>query len=144
MYVPFYAGEIVTAEKMRTRIVEVVMDWTPIDQLGVFQNGFTANTAKVPRMRIERVMGSLKWMYEGRVNNTGAVNMVNTTITMFTFNAPYRPLVEHGDEVYGSSSAHYPVRLGLMTNGNLTASVPINAASAATVWLDDVTFTNPT
>lgn len=144
VHVPFYAGEIVTADGLATRIVEVVMDWTPLASLGTFQNGFTANTAKVPRMRIERVMGSLQWLYEGRMNNTGAANLVNTTVTMFNFTSTdHRPLVEHGDEMYGASSSHYGVRVGLMTNGNLTASVPAAAASPTTVWLDDMCFTNP-
>ncbi|MFE6223336.1 hypothetical protein [Streptomyces sp. NPDC057854] len=142
-YVPFYAGEVVTADKLATRLIEVVMDWTPLASLGAFQSGFTANPAKTPRMRIERVMGSLQWRYEGRINNTGAVNMVNTTATLFTFNSPYRPGTEHGDEVYGANSAHYPIRLGLLTTGALTGSVPINAANPTTIWLDDLCFTNP-
>ncbi|MGY3341210.1 hypothetical protein ACVW0K_007403 [Streptomyces filamentosus] len=144
VYLPYYAGEIVTADGLATRIVEVVMDWTPLASLGTFQNGFTANTAKVPKMRIERVMGDTRWLYEGRINNSAPTNIVNNTVAMFLFTSTaHRPTVEHGDEVYGASSGHYGVRLGLMTSGNLTASVPTGATSPTTIWLDDVCFTNP-
>ncbi|WP_282698293.1 hypothetical protein, partial [Streptomyces sp. CC208A] len=110
--------------------------------LGSFATNFSANPAMAPRMRILRVLGTECWMYEGRINNSGA-NMVNTTQTMFTFNSGYRPLVERGASVYAATSAHFPVRLGLMVSGALTGSVPTGSASPTTIWLDGVCFTNP-
>lgn len=144
MYVPLYAGEIFTAEKARTRFIEVVLDWTDLSSLGTFQNGFTANPAKPPKLRVQRVMGGLEWLLDGRLNNSGPANLVNATVTMFTFTSTdYRPTVEEGDTQYGASSGHYGVRVGLMTNGNLTASVPAAAASPTTVWLTGFTIRNP-
>lgn len=142
-YEPFAAGENITAEKLRTRIIEVVMDWTDFSSLGAFQNGFTANVTMAPRMRIVRVMGSLEWQYEGRVSNTGAQNLVNTVVSMFLFDAAYRPTVERGFMGYGASSAHHGVRIGLMNSGALNASVPAAATSPTSVWLDGMRFTTP-
>ncbi|MFF8408973.1 hypothetical protein [Streptomyces omiyaensis] len=143
-YEPFAAGEIITAEKLRTRIVEVVMDWTPLASLGTFQNSFTANATMAPRMRIVRVMGSLEWQYEGRISNTGAQPLVNNVVSMFLFDAAYRPTVERGFTGYGASSAHHGVRIGLMVSGSLSASVPAAGTSPTSVWLDGMRFTTPT
>ncbi|NML55657.1 hypothetical protein HHL19_36440 [Streptomyces sp. R302] len=142
-YTPFYAGEVVTAEALGTRIIEIVMDWTPLVSLGNFQSGFSPNPAKPPRMQIRRTMGTLEFLYEGRINNSGT-NMVNTTAVMFVFTvADCIPSVEHGDEVYGANSSHQPIRLGLLANGNLTGSVAAGSANPSTIWLDDTHFTNP-
>ncbi|MFE6225489.1 hypothetical protein [Streptomyces sp. NPDC057854] len=141
-YYAFLAGETLTAAKLNTRLIEEVMEWTPLANLGTFATGMTPNAAKVPRMRILRILGTEVWEYEGRINTAGGT-LVNTTQTLFTFNSPYRPSVEHGTAAYAASSAHFPVRLGLMTSGALTASVPTGGASPTTVWLDNVRFTNP-
>jgi hypothetical protein len=141
-YLAFLAGENITAAKLNSRIVEEVLEWTPLSSLGVFASGMTANPAKAPKLRILRVLGTEVWLLEGRINTAGT-SMVNTTVTMFTFNAPYRPTVEHGTHVYAATSSHYPVRLGLMVSGALTGSVPTAATTPSTVWLDNVAFTNP-
>ncbi|MFB7278044.1 hypothetical protein ACFCZV_13130 [Streptomyces hydrogenans] len=141
-YLAFLAGENLTAEKLNSRIVEEVLEWTPLANLGVFASGMTANPAKAPRLRVLKVLGSEVWLLEGRINTAGGT-LVNTTQTLFTFNTPWRPTVEHGTHVYAATSSHYPVRLGLMVSGALTGSVPSAATTPSTVWLDNVSFTNP-
>ncbi|MFE6379237.1 hypothetical protein [Streptomyces roseolus] len=144
VYEPFAAGETVTAEKLRTRIIEIVMDWTPLSELGTFQTGFAPNAAMAPAMQIRRVMGTLEWLYQGRVTNSGPINMVNVTANVFQFTSTaHRPIVERGDHKYAASSGHYSVRLGLQPSGMLTASVPAAGATPGSFWLDGFVITNP-
>jgi len=143
-YEPFAAGETITAEKMRTRFTEIIMDWTPLASLGSFASGFSANPGMAPAMQIVREMGVVQWRYQGRINNATPSSLSNTTTTMFTFaSTDHRPIAERGMSAYASSSAHYPVRLGLMVSGNLTGSVPTAGGGAATIWLDGFVITNP-
>ncbi|MFF9146315.1 hypothetical protein ACF1BN_15790 [Streptomyces sp. NPDC014861] len=144
VWTPFLAGEVVEADALNKRIIEVLMDWTPLSSLGSFASGFTPNPAMAPAMQITREMGVVHWRYQGRINNATPANVVNTTQVMFTFTSTdHRPAVERGGEMYAANSSHYPVRLGLMTNGTLTASVPSAAAGASTIWLDTLWIPNP-
>ncbi|MFF2774865.1 hypothetical protein ACFVU3_08140 [Streptomyces sp. NPDC058052] len=144
VWIPFLAGEVVDAHALNTRIIEVIMDWTPLASLGTFSSGFTPNPAMAPAMQITREMGVLHWKWQGRINNANPTNVVNTTQTMFTYaSSDHRPAVERGAEVYAANSSHYPVRLGLMTSGALTASVPAASGGASTIWLDTFWLPNP-
>lgn len=141
-YVPFLAGQKLTAQLANTRIVEEVMAWTALDDIGNFASGFAAHGSLPPQMRILRVMGTEVWELEGLITTSGFTAAV--THTMFTFDTGYRVAVEREFEAGGAQSAHYAVRLGFMPNGTLTGSVPTAAAgSTSIVWLSGVTIRNP-
>jgi hypothetical protein len=143
-YEAFLAGETVTALKLNTRIVEEVMEWTDLADLGSFATNFSANVAMPPRMRKLRELGSEVWVLEGRITVSGGALTANTTHTMFTFDVGHRVSVEREFATGGSASDHFPVRTGFMTSGTLTGSVPTEAGSGTTlVWLDGIRITTP-
>ena len=140
-------GEVVTAALMNQEIrdgfaatLEETLAWTAISSLGSFATNFSASTP-TPRMRKYRQLGTEVWEYEGAI--AASAFATNTTLTMFTFNVGHRPAAERGSAMYGAGTSHYPVRLGLMTNGTLTGSVPSASSSATKIWLDGFRVTNP-
>lgn len=143
VYIPALAGETLTADLFNTRIVQETMAWTPFSSIGTFATGFSAGTL-TPRMRKLMVAGTEVWEYEGWISVTSGTLTAATTKTAFTFNTGYRPDFEHEYATGGASSAHFPIRLGFMASGALTASVPTNGGSGTTViWLSGVQITNP-
>lgn len=142
-YTPFLAGQKMTAQLANTRIVEIVMDWTDLDDIGNFAAGFSANAAKPPRMRKLKIMGTEEWQLDGRITVAAGSFPVGSTVTMFTFDAGYRPTVEEGFQVYAASTSRYGVRLGYMASGALTGDLPSAATAASVVWLTGVRITNP-
>lgn len=141
VYLPFLAGELLTADKLNTRIIEETMAWTAIDDIGTFSANGSASS-QVPRMRKLMVMDTEVWQFEGKIATTGIT--ANTTTTLFTFDAGYRPAAEEGWSAYAAGTAHYSARLGLTSAGLLTVSVPTAAGNAMTfVWLTGKFITNP-
>jgi hypothetical protein len=144
VYAPFLAGMKITASRLNSLLIEETMAWTDLDDIGNFATNFSAAASKPPRMRKLMVMGTEVWEFEGRITVSGSALPANTTTTMFTFDSGYRVTVEHEFATGGSSSDHFPVRLGFMASGTLTASVPTEAAGGTTtVWIDGARITNP-
>ncbi|MFE5628483.1 hypothetical protein [Streptomyces sp. NPDC056543] len=141
-YVPFLAGETVTAGKINTRLVEEIMEWTPWASLGSFAVNFTANTSNPPLMRKIRILGVERWEYTGRIQVAALAANVDTLA--FTFNVGYRPVVERGWPLVGAASAFYSVRATLQTTGQLRVGVP-TAAGAGTnaIILDGLHIDDP-
>lgn len=141
-YVPFLSGQKMTALLLNTRIIEEIMEWTALDTIGSFA-GIASPGAVTPMMRKLRVMGEEVWEFKGRINISALT--AATTTSLITMNTGYRVSAEHGFSVYGAGTAHYPVRLGFMTSGTITASVPTAAgAGTSAVWLDGVIVIDPT
>ncbi|MGW1762751.1 hypothetical protein ACWCQL_01440 [Streptomyces sp. NPDC002073] len=140
-YLPFLAGERITADKINSRIVEEIMEWTPLASLGSFATNFSAGSM-TPRMRKLRVMGTEVWEFEGRISASAFA--AATTNTLFTFNVGHRVAVERGFSAFASNSGHYPVRLGFQATGAITASVPTAAGTTTNaIWLDGVAIAHP-
>ncbi|MFG2144139.1 hypothetical protein ACGFRG_08055 [Streptomyces sp. NPDC048696] len=141
-------GEVVTAALMNQEVrdgslatFQELLPWTPLSTIGSFGTNFSAG-APTPRMRKVRLGGVEEWWFEGRINTSSFA--AATTLTMFTLNTGYRVASERGFTVYASTSAHYPVRLGFLSSGAVTGSVPSAAGTTTSVvWLDGVRITNP-
>ncbi|MFF9910612.1 hypothetical protein [Streptomyces sp. NPDC013457] len=141
-YVPFFAGETVTAGKLNSRLIEEVMEWTPWASIGSFATNFTANSGNPPMMRKIKVLGVERWEYTGRIQV--AALTANTDTLAFTFNANYRPVAERGWPNVGAVSAFYSVRVTLQTTGQVRVGVP-TAAGAGTnaIILDGLCIDDP-
>lgn len=140
-YVPFLAGRELTADLLNTRLLEVIMDWTPIDDIGNFSASFSAS-GDVPRMRKVRVLGVERWEFAGRV--TVAALTANTTTLMFTFDVGYRPATEHGWPMVGSNTGFYSVRGTISSAGLWNVGVPTAAGnSCSAIFLDGCYIDNP-
>ena len=140
MYTPFLAGQKLTADLLNTRLLELVMDWTDLDVIGSYSANGAAATA-TPQMRIVRELGTLRWDFKGRINTTGVTPSVTTTL--FTFDGDHLVAQEEGFQAYAAGSIHYGGRLGFMTNGNLTLSVPSASNAPTSVWLTGKTIYAP-
>jgi hypothetical protein len=140
VWTPFLAGQKATALLLNSRIAEELMPWTPLDQLGTFTaNG--SNGTMIPRMHKIRLLGTVIWELEGRINTTGIG--VATTTTVFNFDPAHRVSTERGYTVYAANSDHFGVRLGFLASGALTVSLPSEGTSPGVAWLDDCRITNP-
>ncbi|MFE2556679.1 hypothetical protein ACFXGT_11675 [Streptomyces sp. NPDC059352] len=143
MYTPFLAGEIITAGKLNSRLVEEIMEWTPLSDIGTYAGGFSAGTL-TPRMRKIRLLGQERWEYEGRMNVTAGTITANTNTLAFTFNVGYRPSFEHGWQLTGASSAFYSVRATISTAGLLQVGVPTAAGNGVNgIMLDGLFIDAP-
>lgn len=140
-YTPLLAGQMATPGALGDGLVELVMDWTPIDDIGNFGTNFSAGSP-MPRMRKLSVLGTELWEFEGRISASAFA--AATTLTAFTFDVGYRVSAERGFSCYGAGSIHYPIRAGFQTNGTLVVSVPSAAGTTTTgFWLDECIITNP-
>ncbi|MGW8762375.1 hypothetical protein ACWGN5_07730 [Streptomyces sp. NPDC055815] len=139
VYTPFLAGEILTAGKLNSRLVEEIMEWTPITSLGTFSAGFSAATL-TPRMRKIRVLGQERWEYEGRISVTAGTLVANLNTTVFTFDVGYRPAFEHGWQLTGGATGFFGVRCTLQPSGLLQAGVPTGAGNGTNGILLDGLF----
>ncbi|MEU0369112.1 hypothetical protein ABZ070_02410 [Streptomyces sp. NPDC006283] len=139
-YDPFLAGQKATANLLNTRIIELVMDWTDLDAIGSYTANGSASTA-VPQMRIVSDMGTIRWDFKGRINTTGL--SAATTTAIFTFDGDYQVSQEEGFSAYAAGTSHYPCRLGFMTSGNLTVSVPTGISVPTGVWLSGKSIYDP-
>lgn len=140
-YVPFLAGWELTADRLNTRLIQEVMEWTPIDDIGNFAVNFSAST-DVPRMRKINILGVERWEFAGRVTVSSLT--ANTTTLMFTFDVGYRPATEHGWPMCGSNTGFYSVRGTISSSGLWNVGVPTAAgASTSAIFLDGVYIDNP-
>ncbi|MFF3843484.1 hypothetical protein [Streptomyces sp. NPDC001930] len=131
VYTPFAAGELLTAGKLNSRIIEELMEWTPFTDIGTFSAGFSAATL-TPRMRKVRILGQERWEYQGRVSVVAGTLVANVNTTIFTFNGGtpiYRPTFEHGFQKAGGATAFYGVRMTLQPSGQLQVGVPTAAGN---------------
>lgn len=141
-------GETVTAALMNQEIrdgyaatLRETMAWTAFSSLGSYGTNFSASTP-APRMRKYVHLNTEVWQYEGAI--AASAFATNTTLTMFTFNASYRPAAERGlPNAYAAGTSHYGARFGILSTGALTASVPTASTSATKIWLDNAYITNP-
>lgn len=135
---PFLAGQRITADQLNG----IIMDWTPLSQLGTFQSGFTPGDP-VPRMQKAYEHGTEVWQFEGRIAAAGFT--AATTVVAFIFDTGYIVSGERGFQCYGSGTAYYGARVGFVSSGNLTVGVPTAAGSGTSGFnLDDIRITNPT
>jgi hypothetical protein len=139
VYTPFFAGEVLTALKANTRLIEEVMEWTPFTSIGAFASGFSA-ASYTPRMRKLRILGQERWEYEGRITVTAGSLPANANTTCYTFNTGYRPAFEHGWQISGGSTLFYGVRCTISTGGLLQVGVPTAAGATANGLLLDGLF----
>ncbi|MER8233465.1 hypothetical protein [Streptomyces sp. NPDC094049] len=128
VYTPFVAGEILTPGKLASRLIEEVMEWTPLSEIGVFSAGFSPATL-APRMRKIRVMGQERWEYEGRITVAAGSLPANSNVTAYTFNTGYRPAFEHGWQLAGGTTLFYGIRTTLQPSGAIQVGVPTAAGA---------------
>lgn len=141
-YSPLLAGQYATPATVGAGTAMLLMDWTPIDDVGNFAANFAAAPV-APRMRKLLLLGTEVWEFEGRINCSPAF-AANVTHTAFTFDIGYRVGWEREFAAGAAQSAHYPVRLGFMASGALTVSVPTAVGNTTSVvWLDGIRITNP-
>jgi len=136
VYVPFLAGQLLTAELLNERLVEETMAWTAIDDIGNFATNYSAH-ANTPMLRKIRLLGQERWEYKGRISIVAGSLTANVDHTIFTFDPGYRPTAEHGWSVCSASSDFFPVRLTLQVAGTLKAGVPTEAGNNANAILLD-------
>lgn len=140
-YVPFLAGRELTADLLNTRLIEEIMEWTPLDDVGNFSAGFTA-ASDTPRMRKVRILGVERWEYAGRVNI--AALTANTDTLMFTFDVGFRPVTQHVFPLGGANTLFYTIRGSLPSSGGWTVGVPTAAGNGTSaVFLDGLYIDNP-
>ncbi|MFJ6578364.1 hypothetical protein ACIQMY_20635 [Streptomyces sp. NPDC091368] len=130
VYTPFAAGEIITAGKLASRLIEEVMEWTAFTDIGSFTAGFSAATL-TPMMRKIRVMGQERWEYKGRIAVVAGTIVANVNATAFNFNTGYRPAFEHGWQLVGAVTGFYGVRTAIQPTGALQVGVPTAAGNNA-------------
>ncbi|MGW8988726.1 hypothetical protein ACWGRF_02125 [Streptomyces zhihengii] len=141
-HVPLLAGQLATPDAVATSTVKLLMDWTPIDDIGNFATNFSAAPV-APRMRKLLELGTEVWEFEGRINCANG-SVTASTVTMFTFDVGHRVGWEREFAAGASTSAHYPARLGFMASGTMTISIPSAAGTTTSViWLDNLRITNP-
>ncbi|MFE5591438.1 hypothetical protein [Streptomyces sp. NPDC056549] len=130
VYTPFAAGEIITAGKLSSRLIEEVMEWTAFTDIGSFTAGFSAATL-TPMMRKLRVLGQDRWEFKGRIAVVAGTIVANVNTTCFNFNAGYRPAFEHGYQLAGGTTGFYGVRTTLQPSGALQVGLPTAAGNNA-------------
>lgn len=128
VYTPFLAGEELTATKLNARLVQELMEWTPITSLGSFSAGFSA-AALTPMMRKISFLGAERWEYKGRISVVAGTIVANVNTTCFTFNVGYRPTTEHGWQLAGGTTGFYGIRTTIQTSGALQVGVPTAAGN---------------
>ncbi|MEV4936352.1 hypothetical protein [Streptomyces zaomyceticus] len=128
VYVPFTAGEYPTADKLNSRLIQELMEWTPFTTIGSFATGFSAATL-TPMMRKIRVLGADRWEYKGRITVVAGTIVANVNTTCFTFNVGYRPTTEHGWQLAGGTTGFYGIRTTISTGGLLQVGVPTAAGN---------------
>ncbi|MFF8839571.1 hypothetical protein [Streptomyces sp. NPDC015130] len=128
VYVPFQAGETATAGKLNSRLVEEIMEWTPLTSIGAFAGGFSAATL-TPMMRKIRFLGQERWEYKGRISVVAGTIVANVNTTAFTFAVGYRPTFEHGWQLAGGTTGFYGVRTTISSGGLLQFGVPTAAGN---------------
>ncbi|WP_406336652.1 hypothetical protein OG814_33375 [Streptomyces zaomyceticus] len=128
VYVPFTAGEYPTADKLNSRLVQEIMEWTPFTTIGSFSAGFSAATL-TPMMRKIRFLGADRWEYKGRISVVAGTIVANVNTTAFTFAAGYRPTTEHGWQLAGGTTGFYGIRTTISTGGLLQVGVPTAAGN---------------
>lgn len=136
-FTPWLPGMKTTDDRLNGLIMEELMPWTDLaPTLGTYTaNGLAGSPA--PRMRIIEELGTVIWEFTGRINTSGIT--AATTVSIFTFGSSYRVAAERLFQAGGSNSTHFGVRLGFMTSGNLTVSVPTGAGNGLSgVHLDGV------
>lgn len=142
VYAPGLAGQRLTADEYNTDIVAQTMEWTPLSSLGTFSGAFTASGSYPPRMQKLIVAGTEVWEFQGSIAISSWT--ANSAQSAFTFNTGYRPGHERGFHIYAASSAFYPVRMGIATNGVVTLGAPTAAGTGLTsVTLDGVRIVDP-
>ncbi|MGW4852228.1 hypothetical protein ACWEPZ_13485 [Streptomyces sp. NPDC004288] len=127
-YVPFLSGEELTAGKLNARIVQELMEWTPLTSVGSFATGFSAATL-TPMIRKLLYLGAERWEYKGRISVVAGTLVANTNTTCFTFGAGYRPAFEHGWQLAGGATSFYGVRTTIQPSGALQVGVPTAAGN---------------
>lgn len=140
-YVPFLAGQKLTADLLNSVLVQELMPWTAFDDIGNFVTGFTAHS-NTPMMRKISFLGQERWEYKGRISIAAGTLAANVDTNAFTFDAAYWPTFEHGWSPCSASSDFFPVRMTLQTNGQLRAGVPTEAGSNANAILLDGIYIN--
>lgn len=139
-YAAIVAGQDVTADDING-LIQVTMPWTDLSSLGTFGGAFS-NGPRTPQMQKVWYAGTETWNLQGRISASAFA--AATVLTLFTFNTGFKVGSEREFSVGGSNSAHYPVRLGFLNDGSMTASVPTAAGSGTNgVWLDGISITNP-
>lgn len=142
VYVPFLAGRELTADLLNTRLIEVVMDWTPIDDVGNYNTGFTAS-GDTPRMRKLKIMGVERWEFAGRVTISPSLT-ANVNTLMFTFDVGYRPSSEKGFPIIGSNTLFYNLRSTISSAGLWQVGIPTAAGNnCSAVYFDSLYIDNP-
>lgn len=140
-YLPWAAGQRLTASDLDSLLVQELMSWTDLSSVGAYASGFSAGTPSA-RMHKISVMGVEIWEFEGRINITTLT--ANTNTLAFTFNTGYRVGTERGFQCVGSNSGFYGVRVTFESNGQLMLGVPTAAGSSTSgVLLDGFCITNP-
>ncbi|MFE6816854.1 hypothetical protein [Streptomyces sp. NPDC057677] len=127
-YIPFLAGELLTAGKLNSRLFEEVMEWTPLTTLGSFTAGFSAATL-TPMLRKLRVLGQDRWELKGRISVVAGTLVANVNTTAFNFSAGHRPTFEHGWQLAGGTTGFYGVRTTTQPSGALQFGVPTAAGN---------------
>lgn len=140
IYVPFTAGQVLTADQLNTLLITETMEWTNLSSLGSFGSGFTAGTP-TPRMRKLMVLGAEEWWFEGRIG--GTVSSGTPLTTCFTFSVGNRVAHERGFMTYATSAGLYAMFTAFTSAGLIQVSVPSAAGGATSVSLDGVRITNP-
>ncbi|MGW1119249.1 hypothetical protein ACWD5B_19410 [Streptomyces tanashiensis] len=128
VYVPFLAGEELTSGKLNTRLVQEIMEWTPLTSVGAFTAGFSAATL-TPMIRKLLFLGAERWEYKGRISVVAGTLVANVNTTCFTFNVGYRPTSEHGWQLAGGATNFYGVRTTIQPSGALQVGVPTAAGN---------------
>lgn len=123
VYTPFLAGQILTAGKLNSALIEELMEWTPWTTVGSFSSGFSA-APLTPMIRKVRVLGAERWEYKGRIAVVSTTISANTNVTAFTFNAGYRPAFEHGFQLAGGSTGFYGIRVTVSPAGLFQVGLP--------------------
>lgn len=140
-YTPFLAGWELTADRLNTRLVQEVMEWTALTSIGSFSANFSAST-DTPRMRKIKILGVERWELAGRVNVTTLA--ANTNTSMYTFNVGYRTAFEHVFPLGGSNTLFYSVRGSIAATGVWSVGVPTAAgAGTSAIFLDGLYIDNP-
>jgi hypothetical protein len=137
VYTPFAAGQKPTAADLGTLIVTELMPWTSLASLGSFASGFSANGTRVPEMRKIRIVGTEIWQFKGSFTVTTGTIAVETDVTAFTLTGSSNSVASEHQEMRAGTGHRYAVRVGWMTNGRITASVPTAAGTGTTgFWID--------
>lgn len=142
-YVPFLAGRELTADLLNTRLIEEVMGWTPIDDIGNYAAGFSAG-GDTPRMRKVKILGVERWEYAGRINCVAGTIVANVNTTVFTFDVGFRPTTERGWPLIGSNTLFYNLRNTISSAGVWQAGLPTAAGNNCTgIYLEGAYIENP-